>query len=150
MRFLADNMLGKLAKWLRFMGYDVLYPNDMEDKELVQLSRSDDRLLLTRDKELAKIKNLNVIYITSELLDEQLKQLINELNLKVTENAFIRCPECNKMLEKVNKDEIINNVPEGVYKTQDNFWFCNQCNQYFWKGSHYTKIKQKLSELLEK
>ncbi len=150
MRLIADNMLGKLAKWLRFMGYDVLYPKVADDKELVNISRNEDRILLTRDKELVKIKDLNFIYINSAVLDEQLTQIINELKITTIKDSFTRCPECNMILEHVDKIEVKENVPAGVYQNQSEFWYCKDCNQYFWQGTHYTKIKNKLDKLLNK
>ena len=122
MRFIADNMLGKLSNWLRFLGYDTLYPKTLDDKELVKLSRSEDRILLTRDKELVKMKNLKVLYIKSEKLDEQLKQIINEFDLKMGSDIFTRCPECNYILIEVDKSLLNGKVPEGVLERQDMFW----------------------------
>ena len=80
-RFVADNMLGKLAKWLRFMGYDILYPKTMNDFNLIKLANSEERLLLTRDKELTKFKIFNGLYIKSDKLDDQLDQVITEFDL---------------------------------------------------------------------
>jgi uncharacterized protein with PIN domain len=140
-------MLGKLAKWLRFMGHDVLYPKTMDDKELIELSRWDSRLLLTRDKELAKVKNLDVLYIKSQIIDEQLKQLVSELNLSETKLEFSRCPECNDLVEYIDKKDVRNKVPPGVYENQDDFWNCRNCQQYFWKGTHYNKIRDKINML---
>jgi uncharacterized protein with PIN domain len=149
MRFLADNMLGRLTKWLRFMGHDVLYPNILDDAELVELSRKDDRLLLTRDKELTKRRELEVLYIVSDNLDEQLKQLKNDLDLTVTAQAFNRCPECNQILVKKEKSLVEEDVPEGVYKNQEEFWFCESCDQYFWEGTHHQKIARKIKEIFD-
>ena len=154
MQFIADTMLGKLAKWLRFMGYDVLYPKDMEDKGLVELSRTTDRILLTRDKELAKIKDLNVLYIQDENIEIQLKQLINEFKLSLTGNEFSRCPECNQILNDFSKSQLvekkdIDKIPTGVFDRHDFFWFCGSCDKYYWRGTHYQKIREKINELLQ-
>lgn len=149
MRLLADNMLGKLAKWLRFMGYDVEYPKSIDDKSLIKLTREEKRILLTRDKELAKVKNLDVIYINSEKIEEQLKQLIKDLNLIPTNQEFTRCPECNNLISEIDKSQVEDKVPEGVFKRQDEFWFCNNCGRYYWQGTHYIKIKDKIEKLYQ-
>jgi len=149
MRFIADNMLGKLSKWLRFLGYDTLYPKTIDDKELVKLSRSEDRILLTRDKELVKMKNLKALYIKSEKLDEQLKQIIKEFDLKMSSDIFTRCPECNYILAEVDKSLLNGKVPEGVLQRQDMFWLCEKCSRYYWQGTHYLKINSKLEELFK-
>jgi uncharacterized protein with PIN domain len=147
MKFIVDNMLGKLAKWLRFLGYDTLYPKILNDKQLAQLSLAEDRVLLTRDKELASKKDIKVLYIISEQLDDQLKQVILEFGLKLGDSAFTRCPECNYMLKKIEKTDIEGKLPSGVIENQDKFWVCNNCEQYYWQGTHFTKIKDKLENM---
>ena len=147
MQFIADNMLGKLAKWLRFLGYDVLYPRNIDDNELIELSKSQDRYILTRDREISKRKGLKVLYIASDQLDIQLRQVIEEFKLKYDSLAFNRCPECNHLLDKIDKSLVIDKVPGGVLERQDEFWVCGNCNRFYWQGSHYEKIKQKLDEL---
>ena len=148
MQFIADNMLGKLAKWLRFMGYDTLYPTSMEDKDLIKISRESERILLTRDKELAKVKNLEVLYIKSDKLEEQLEQIIKDLNLKSTGQQFTRCPECNYLLKLIDKEQLNGKVPDGVFERQDIFWTCEKCKHHYWQGTHYEKIKTKLDGLI--
>jgi uncharacterized protein with PIN domain len=150
MQFISDNMLGKLAKWLRFMGYDTLYPKNMDDKELIKISRDEGRLLLTRDKELAKVKGLDVLYINSDNLDHQLQQVIKDLNLKANDLQLTRCPECNYLLKYIDKVLLAGKVPDGVLKRQDIFWVCKNCEHYYWRGTHYQKIKAKLDELGKK
>lgn len=149
MRFIADNMVGKLVKWLRFMGYDVLYPKTMNDSELLKLANSDGRLLLTRDKELTKFKDFNGLYIKSEKLDDQLSQVIAEFDLMANRLnlEFTRCPECNNLLETIDRSELEDKVPKGVQERQDRFWFCSGCDRYYWRGTHYDKIKKKLEDL---
>jgi uncharacterized protein with PIN domain len=149
MQIIADNMLGKLAKWLRFMGFDTMYPRNIDDKALVDLTRKENRCLLSRDKELSKIKNLNVIYIKSEKIEEQLKQVIKELNLKPNEGEFTRCPECNSKIINIEKIQVKDKVPPGVYNKQELFWLCKKCGRYYWQGTHYDKIKEKIKMLYD-
>ena len=147
MKFIVDNMLGKLAKWLRFLGYDTLYPKILNDKQLAQLSLAEDRVILTRDKELATKKDIKILYIISEQLDGQLKQVIKEFDLKLGDYAFTRCPECNYMLKKIEKADIEDKLPLGVVEHQNVFWVCNNCEQYYWQGTHFYKIKDKLENM---
>ena len=149
MEFIADNMLGKLAKWLRFMGYDVLYPKILGDNELIQLSQTEDRILLTRDKELSKRKGLNVLYVHSDQLELQLKQVIEKFDLKLGTSAFFRCPECNYLLHEIDKALVVDKVPKGVFEHQEEFWVCENCKQYYWQGTHYDKIKTRLEGLFK-
>lgn len=147
MRFIADNMLGKLAKWLRFLGYDVLYSRAFDDKQLLEISNAENRLLLTRDKELAKCNDFSGLYINSEELEEQFKQVISEFNLALDRRAFTRCPECNCLLKDVDKSQVIDKVPKGVLEKQDMFWSCENCVRYYWRGTHYEQIRKKLEQL---
>ena len=141
MKFVADTMLGRLARWLRLLGFDVLYPN-LDDKELIKFA--DERIILTRDKELGEKKN--VFLIKSVDVDEQLKQVINELKPEI-QNPLSRCSVCNQILIEVDKNSVKNLVPERIYKSHDIFWRCPDCNKIYWKGSHYDKIVRKIKEL---
>jgi uncharacterized protein with PIN domain len=129
------------------MGHDILYPREMDDKSLIELSRSESRILLTRDKEVVKVKDLNAIYIKSEQPEEQLKQVIEALNLSPTNREFTRCPECNQLLLEQKKLEVKGKVPEGVFDRQNTFWHCENCLRYYWRGTHYLKIKEKIERL---
>jgi len=152
MKFLADQMLGKLAKWLRFLGYDTSYPSVMTDDELIQLSKSENRILLTRDRELSKsnkkLKGVpGVIYIERDNSDLQLEQVLKSLDLKICDQILTRCAECNAKIAEVEKEQVKGHVPEGVFDCQDTFWHCPNCDKYYWRGSHYDKILAKIESL---
>ena len=146
MKFLADNMLGSLARWLRFLGFDTAYPDVLTDKDLKELARQENRVLLTRDKELSKAKDIAVVYIESIDLKEQLVQVVANYNLKIT-SAFSRCSLCNSLLDPVDKKEVEGKVPEKVFNLQDEYWECQKCKKFYWQGTHYQGIKKKLEEL---
>jgi uncharacterized protein with PIN domain len=146
MRFIADHMLGSLARWLRFLGFDTAYPDVLSDKELAQLAEKDDRILLTRDKELAGTKRVSALYIHSTDTEEQLNQVITTYDLEI-ENELSRCSLCNTILESVAKENVKEKVPERVFEIQNEFWECRQCKKYYWPGTHYKNIKNKLEEL---
>ena len=139
MKFAADTMLGRLARWMRLLGFDVLYPETADDKELLKFAG--ERIILTRDKDLGKKKN--VLLIKSVSVDEQLKQVMNELNLKIS-NPLSRCSVCNQTLVEANKKSVENLVPERIYTNHNTFWRCPDCNRIYWKGSHYDKIIRKV------
>lgn len=149
MRFIADHMLGSLARWLRFFGFDTLYPNVLSDKELIALTKSEKRILLTRDKDLANVKGIEALYIESTDLDEQLLQVIMSFDLKVTE-PFSRCALCNSDLIKVDKALVEKKVPEKVFAWKNDFWMCKKCDKYYWQGTHFEGIKAKIEELERK
>ncbi len=145
-RFIADNMLGKLAKWLRILGFDVLYPKYAKDVELVFTSLSEDRILLTRDTGLIKRKILkDYIFIQSDNWLDQLQEVINVANLIeyiTEENFFTRCPICNSQLKPIEKERVIGWVPHYVYCTNTKFSMCPSCKKIYWKGTHIEKIKK--------
>lgn len=139
MKFIADSMLGTLAKWLRFFGYNTLYFKNIDDKEILNIAKKENRIILTRDK---KLKG---IYVKSDNLQQQLKQLIEELNLNF-ENALMRCSVCNSELEEVSKEEVKGKVADGVFLLQEEFWKCPNCNKFYWKGTHYRNIVERMRE----
>lgn len=146
MKFLADNMLGSLARWLRFLGFDTTYPVLLSDKDLKELAKQENRVLLTRDKELSKAKDIAVAYIESIDLKEQLVQVITSYDLKII-SAFSRCSLCNSKLDPVDKKAVEGKVPAKVFKLQDEYWECQKCKKFYWKGTHYQGIKKMLGEL---
>ena len=88
-----------------------------------------------------------MLFIISEQLDDQLKQVILEFDLKYNDSAFTRCPECNFILKEIKKKDLEGKLPNGVFEKQDMFWVCNNCEQYYWQGTHFTKIKDKFENL---
>ena len=152
MKLLADNMLGKLAKCLRFLGYDTLYPAAKTDNELIRICQQEQRILLTRDKELVKSKQKlkgipAVHYIESDDIDLQLEQVIQALNLEFGDEILSRCAECNALITEISKNLAKGHVPPGVYERQNKFWHCPGCDKYYWQGSHFDKIQTKIASL---
>lgn len=147
--FLADAMLGSLAKWLRILGHDTRYCPAWDDNELARLARAEGRVLLTRDGQLARRPGLRVLLIADDDLAAQLAQVIRECNLDA-HHPFTRCPVCNVVLEEVSKASVWGQVPSFVFKTQDVFRLCPQCNRFYWRGTHWQKMQERLRELSSK
>ena len=144
-------MLGTLASWLRCFGYDTSYAaNDSTDDDLIKQAKKQQQLLITRDKELvqrAKKQGIKTIAITSDNLDEQLKTVLSQ-SLYDKEALFSRCLGCNSVLKKVPMQQAHPHVPLGIRKIHKEFWFCPHCKKYFWRGSHYDNMKEKICSLL--
>jgi uncharacterized protein with PIN domain len=150
MKFITDCMLGTLAKWLRILGYDTLYYRFIEDTALIQKALRTQRTLLTRDEEVfRKFKSPDKLLIQSDDVMSQLKQVIEEKKLEVGSQLFTRCVLCNTRLIRVDKEEIQHLVPEYVFKTQQEFSICNHCKKIYWKGTHRTRMMEKLKNLEE-
>ncbi len=136
MRFIADTMLGRLARWLRILGYDTVYPGQESDQRLARLASEENRILLTRDRELASRKGFRKLLIRSDLLSEQLAQVREELGLSLTGRTFSLCLICNRPLEEVDKDQAQERIPPYVLQTQKTFSRCPQCHKVYWAGTH--------------
>jgi len=145
MKFVCDHMLGTLAKWLRFLGYDTLYPGPLDDGELKALAVREERVLLTRDKELSG-RVAGCLYVGSDELDEQFTQVVKAFALN-SENAMSRCSVCNELIEIVPKEKAREHVPEGVFTRQQEFWWCPKCGRFYWQGSHFDAMSAKLREI---
>lgn len=143
MKLLCDHMLGSLARWLRFMGYDTAYPRAMADNELIAKARDEDRILLTRDKELGA-RLSGAIYVRSDDLDEQVRELADDLQLSVID-PLSRCSVCNTPIVPASTDEVREAVPEGVLSRHDAFWRCPTCGRVYWKGTHWDKMIERLN-----
>lgn len=145
-RFVADAMLGRLVRWLRFLGYDTLYDVSWDDAYLVRLARAEDRVLLTRDRELARHSGAVIILLTSEHLNEQLAQLQHELSIN-RDNAS-RCPICNSLLQPISKEEAWDLVPLYAYIDNVAFSHCPSCGRYYWPGTQWWRIRDTLGKAL--
>ncbi|MBA7509594.1 hypothetical protein ES705_01552 [subsurface metagenome] len=145
MKFIADIMVGRLAKYLRMAGYDVLYINTASDDQIIKKARETDRIVLTRDSLMLarrefKKGTVKYLFIKDDKLKNQLNQIKSDLKVSLKPN-LVRCIECNRKLIKVKKEDVKNKVPPYVYKTQQNFLYCKKCDKYYWRGTHYDNIR---------
>ena len=146
MKFIADAMLGRLAKWLRMLGYDTLYDPHWDDNELVRRARAEERLILTRDTALAKRPGVRTLLISSQSLEGQLRQILDELGLEA-HIPLSRCSLCNVPLEKIERAAAQNLVPPYVFATQRHFMRCPQCARVYWRGTHWQRMKELLDRI---
>lgn len=138
-------MVGRLAKYLRMAGYDVLYTNTASDNQIIKKARETDRIVLTRDSLMLtrrefKKGTVKYLFIKDDKLKNQLNQIKSDLKILLKPN-LVRCIECNRKLIKVKKEDVKNKVPPYVYKTQQNFLYCKKCDKYYWRGTHYDNIR---------
>lgn len=133
MKFVADAMLGKLAKWLRILGYDTYYRPDIPDEELLQIANAEDRIILTRDRLLTRRKLCRrFLLISHDHLEDQLRQTIGEFSL-LQSSPFTRCVICNVKIQQVEKYSVRDRVPSYTFQTQTRF---AQCPRIYWPGTH--------------
>lgn len=145
-RLLADAMLGRLAKWLRILGYDTAYLADTDDFALLRLARAEDRLILTRDHALAARRGVRALLVKSGALQDQLRQVCAALG-PPQDPALPRCPVCNHPLEAVSPDQVVDRLPVYVRRTHDQFSLCAHCDRVYWRGTHWQRMEQLLEGL---
>ncbi len=156
MKFVADAMLGKLARWLRMMGYDTLCAADMpvDDEDLLNIAIEESRVLLTRDRGLygrAKDLDIPAVYVEAKDIVDQLVQLVQDLGLELRESPDTHiCPSCNGRLVEVSKRDVVGRVPATVLDTHDRFWVCQSCGQIYWEGNHWKKIRETVKMVRER
>jgi uncharacterized protein len=150
MKFIADAMLGRLARWLRFLGYDTLYYSGISDSSLIKLAREQDRVVLTRDTRLIKIKGLNnYLLIISNDSFQQLLEVIGSLKLRQFD-MLSRCVKCNgELIKIIDKVEIKDAVPEYVFLQHNEFLECLDCGKIYWGGSHPNKFKERVGRIFK-
>jgi uncharacterized protein with PIN domain len=150
MTFVADCMLGKLAKWLKILGFDVLFFSKAADKDLVDLSRREDRVLLTRDTGLIEktAKRPNRLFVRSDDWEDQVVQVLDDLGLWDDVRPNTRCIECNLPLRTLTRERARNLVTPYVSEHASSFAICPGCNRVFWQGTHYGDMERKIERLL--
>jgi uncharacterized protein with PIN domain len=149
LRFVLDVHLGKLAASVRMLGFDTLYRNDYDDQELAQISASEQRILLTRDKGLL-MRSLVTFgyYVRATNPEQQIVEVMRRYDLFNKVLPFQRCIRCNGLLEPVEKEAIIDQLPQKTRIAIDEFHRCRECSQIYWRGSHYEKMQNFIEEVL--
>jgi uncharacterized protein len=150
MLFIADAMLGTLARWLRAAGQDVYFDPSLPDSRIMRIAREQNRILLTRDTHLLRVRDVPPhIFIRDDALASQLAQVIREAPLTLDETTFMtRCLQCNGLLQEVSRESVRDQVYPYVYATQRTFRTCPDCGRIYWQGTHVPNLLQKLRALL--
>ena len=148
-KFIADVHLGRLTRYLRMLGIDVLYKNNFNDDEIVQLSSNERRAILTKDRGILKRNEVTHGYfVRSTKVEEQVKEILSRFNLQKEIKEFYRCIECNSLLKPIKKEKIIDQLPPKVARLQNEFFECRLCNKIYWKGSHYHKMLSLIKQII--
>jgi uncharacterized protein with PIN domain len=148
-RFLVDQMLGRLRTWLRLCGLDAAGTHDQADSELLRRAIEEQRVLLTRDRALARVPGVCVHYVNAAGGLEQLEEIVAALGLVLRHSQLTsRCTKCNVPVEKIDKAAVVDRVPAGVLARYDDFTTCRVCGRIYWPGEHYVRIVAALDGLL--
>ena len=151
-RFIVDHNVGKLAKWLRMMGYDTLFFSGDDDSRMIATALAEDRVILTRDtrimeRRLVTTGRLKAILIGYETLELQIKQVVTALNLDIRFKPFSICLECNQPLVERGREQVRERVPPYVFQTQRQYMECPVCHRIYWRGTHWQAMLRKLERL---
>ncbi len=142
-RFVLDVHLGKLARYLRLLGFDTLYRNDYHDAAIVELSIGQARIILTRDRGLLKhgaVTHGHWVRATAPAL--QLREIVSAFDLAGSSQPFTRCMSCNGVLREIAKEDVTDRVPPRVALHFDRFVQCGDCGRVYWPGSHYERLRR--------
>jgi len=154
-KFIVDNNVGKLVKWLRIMGYDTLFFGGSSDSGMIAIALNEDRVILTRDTQIMKRRvvtsgQLKAILITSDEPERQMRQVIDTLNLNCQFRPFTLCLECNQPLVERSKEQVKDLVPPYVFQTQSQYVECPACHRIYWRGTHWQAMTKKLKKFMNK
>lgn len=145
-RFVADTMLGRLAKWLRILGYDTHYDPALDDDALLRIAQAENRILLTRDHALARRGGTHAFLVDHEDLISQLR-MIRERFGDPGDAPFSRCPVCNARLVAVPREAVVSHVPAFVWQQYERFHRCPACGRIYWPGTHFERMRAVLRAL---
>ncbi|RJQ40566.1 MAG: hypothetical protein C4555_01365 [Dehalococcoidia bacterium] len=148
---MVDANAGKLARWLRMMGYDAVFFANGEDAEMISRALKENRILITRDSHIAErwvatSGRLRVVLLESDQPEKQIRQVISELGLDSHFEPFSRCLECNQPLEAREKEAVKTKVPPYVYRIQTSFLECPACGRVYWRGTHWEAMRRRLEK----
>lgn len=142
MRFVADAHLGGLARLLRMAGFDTLYDNNFDDGEIAIIASAQQRIVLTRDRDLLKRRAImHGCYLHAQKPAGQLRELFDRLDLARSARPFTLCLYCNAPLRVIDKALVLDRIPPKAHAFYDHFSTCDVCRRVFWQGSHWQRMR---------
>ena len=148
--FIIDSNLGRLARYLRLLGFDCLYRNDYDDDTIAGLASREARIVLTRDRALLQRKLITRGYFVRAVDPrQQVREVLARLDLYRQVNPFTRCSRCNGTLQDVDKQQVASQLEPKTHRYYDTFRQCTRCGQVYWQGSHHTRTQRLIAALTE-
>ena len=142
-KFICDVHLGKLARLLRLLGFDTIYRNDLQDKEIIRIAKTGQRVILTMDQGILGNKSVQSYQPDSSMPGEQIREVLSIFNLREHISPFSRCMDCNGEIGLVEKGSVkdqVDQVPNRIGQIMEQFYQCQGCGKIYWQGSHYAKM----------
>ena len=149
-KFIADINLGDIVKYMRILGLDLYYDPLLSTREIVEISKRENRIILTKSRKLLKFKEVSHgIFIRPGTTEEQIRRIIDYLDIKDNIKPFSRCLGCNTLLNIVPKEKILDRIPPKTKEFCDEYVHCTSCDKIYWKGTHFKNMKKVLSQILD-
>jgi len=148
-KFIADINLGNIVKYMRALGFDLFYDSLLSTREIIEISKRENRIILTKDSKLLKFKDVSHgIYIHTGTTIEQIRRILNYLDIKDDIKPFSRCLQCNTLLDVVPKDKILDRIPPMTKEFCDKYVQCRSCDKIYWEGTHFINMKKVIKQIL--
>jgi uncharacterized protein with PIN domain len=149
-KFIADINLGNIVKYMRALGLDLYYDSLLSTREIIEISKRENRIILTKSSKLLKFKDVSHgIYIRNGTTTEQIRRIIDYLDIKDDIKPFSRCLRCNALLNIVLKENILGRIPPKTIEFCDEYVQCQSCNKIYWKGTHFINMKKVVKQILD-
>ena len=149
-KFLADINLGDIVKYMRVLGLDLFFDSLLSTREIIEISKRENRIILTKDSKLLKFKDVSHgIFIRPGTTTGQIRRIINYLDIKDDIKPFSRCLQCNTLLDVVPKDKILDRIPPMTKDFCDEYVQCQSCDKIYWKGTHFIHMEKVLKQILD-
>jgi len=147
LRFIADAHLGGLARLLRMLGFDTLYSNDYRDEQIRAIAQAENRVVLTRDRDLLKCRNVtHGCFVHALRPREQLREIVDRLQLDAGARPLTRCLHCNLPLSPIDRNAIAERLPPRVALSYELFCWCEGCDRVYWEGSHWQRMRELIDQ----
>ncbi len=149
-KFLADINLGNIVKYMRVLGLDLYYDSLLSTREIIEISKRENRVILTKNRKLLKFKDVShVIFIRPGTTTEQIRLIIDYLDIKDNIKPFSRCLRCNTLLNNVLKEKILDRIPPKTKEFCDEYVQCKSCDKIYWKGTQFINMKKVVKQILD-
>ena len=149
-KYLADINLGNIVKYMRVLGFDVYYDSLLSTRKIIEISKRENRVILTNSRKLLKFKDVtHGIFIRPGTTTEQIRQIIDYLDIKDNIKPFSRCLRCNTLLKSVLKEKILDRIPPKTKEFCNKYVQCQSCDKIYWKGTHFINMKKVVRQILD-
>jgi hypothetical protein len=149
-KFIADINLGDIVKYMRVLGLDLYYDPLLSTREIIEISKRENRVILTKSRKLLKFKDVSHgIFIRPGTTTEQIRRIIYYLDIKDKIKPFSRCLRCNTLLDIVLKEKILDRIPSKTKEFCDEYLQCQSCDKIYWKGTHFINMKKVVRQILD-